>query len=92
MTSQFGFTPLLETLIGLLTAHYEAAAGKAKTLTAQLLEEMKAFETTIERGEQRFLEIAQQTKGNIIAGEDVFKLYDTYGFPAELTREIAAEM
>lgn len=92
MTAQFGFNLLLEELVELLTAHYEAAAGKSKLLTQQLLEEMRTFEATIERGEQRFLEIAQQTSWNIIAGEDVFKLYDTYGFPLELTREIASEM
>lgn len=92
MTSQFGFPLLLETLISLLVAHYESAKGNENVISKQLLEEMKIFETTIERGEQRFMEIAQSSASDTIAGEDVFKLYDTYGFPVELTREIAHEM
>ncbi len=92
MTSQFGFAVLLETLVKMLIAHYEAAIGHEKAITDQLLQEMKAFEITIEKWEQKFLEIAQHAKNNIIPWEEVFKLYDTYGFPVELTKEIAQEM
>jgi alanyl-tRNA synthetase len=35
--------------------------------------------------------LAALKKGNILSGDDVFVLHDTYGFPVELTREIAAE-
>ncbi len=37
------------------------------------------------------IKVAASKKSNIISGKDAFKLYDTYGFPVELTKEIAAE-
>jgi alanyl-tRNA synthetase len=50
--------------------------------------EEERFSQTLERGLGLFEEIAA---GDFIAGEDAFKLHDTYGFPLELTRELAAE-
>jgi alanyl-tRNA synthetase len=54
------------------------------TLTA----EEERFARTLERGERLFEEIAGRGK---ITGEDLFLLHDTYGFPVELTRELARE-
>jgi alanyl-tRNA synthetase len=50
--------------------------------------EEERFSQTLERGLGLFEEIAS---GDFIAGEDAFKLHDTYGFPLELTRELAGE-
>jgi alanyl-tRNA synthetase len=50
--------------------------------------EEERFSQTLERGLGLFEEIAS---GDFISGEDAFKLHDTYGFPLELTRELAAE-
>ena len=54
-----------------------------------ILSEEKRFESTLESGEkvlESYLE-----KGLDLTGEEAFKLYDTYGFPLELTVEIAGE-
>jgi alanyl-tRNA synthetase len=54
-----------------------------------LTAEEERFGKTLERGLRLFEEIAE--KGDGISGEDAFRLHDTYGFPLELTRELARE-
>jgi len=53
-----------------------------------LAAEEESFSRTLSRGLRLFDEIADQ---GAISGEDAFKLHDTYGFPFELTRELAYE-
>ena len=62
--------------------------GQVKVL---VLEEEKLFFKTLDAGERRLLEIIDTTKDHVIKGYDAFTLYDTYGFPLELTLEIAKE-
>ncbi|HEU6443808.1 MAG TPA: alanine--tRNA ligase-related protein, partial [Gaiellaceae bacterium] len=50
--------------------------------------EEERFSQTLERGMGLFEEVAE---AGAIAGEDAFRLHDTYGFPLELTRELARE-
>lgn len=50
--------------------------------------EEETFLRTLDKGEKRLAELTSSFK---ITGEDVFKLYDTYGFPYELTKEILEE-
>jgi alanyl-tRNA synthetase len=54
-----------------------------------LAAEEERFGKTLERGLRLFEEVAQ--KDEVISGEDAFRLHDTYGFPLELTRELARE-
>ncbi len=63
-----------------------------KELTQKIikLEEEKFFET-LDKGEKILDEMINKSTNTIISGEDAFKLYDTYGFPVELTEEIAEE-
>jgi len=56
--------------------------------------EEEKFSTTIDQGNQilnDYIHDAKQKRGTCLSGEQAFKLYDTYGFPLELTQEIAAE-
>jgi alanyl-tRNA synthetase len=53
-----------------------------------LAAEEERFSETLARGLRLFEEVAQ---GKAVSGEDAFRLHDTYGFPLELTRELAAE-
>jgi alanyl-tRNA synthetase len=55
----------------------------------QIKKEEEAFLKTLSSGEKRLEELT--LSGKKITGEDVFKLYDTYGFPYELTAEILEE-
>jgi alanyl-tRNA synthetase len=56
----------------------------------ELQKEESQFLKTLERGEKLLAEIVEKEKEQI-SGVDAFTLYDTYGFPLELTQEIAAE-
>ncbi len=53
--------------------------------------EEEAFAKTIDKGMELLTEIMDNASGKTLSGEDVFKLADTYGFPFDLTVEIAAE-
>ncbi|MCW8849073.1 MAG: alanine--tRNA ligase, partial [Melioribacteraceae bacterium] len=56
--------------------------------------EEESFNATLDRGLELFAEISKNVidkKGTVIPGEDVFKLYDTFGFPVDLTNVMAAE-
>ena len=54
--------------------------------------EEEKFLSTISLGEKKFETIAKEAKGKVIKGEDAFLLYDTFGFPYELTLEYASEL
>ncbi|GHW02290.1 alanine--tRNA ligase [candidate division SR1 bacterium] len=54
-------------------------------------DEIKLFQKTIQNGMQILNGLLNEARNLVISGLDAFKLYDTYGFPLELTREIALE-
>ena len=56
-----------------------------------ITKEEDLFHKTLLAGEKRLEEILNKTNSKIISGSDAFKLYDTYGFPIELTIEYASE-
>ena len=53
--------------------------------------EEELFQKTLLQGEKILEDIFENSKDNMISGEDAFKLYDTYGYPIELTEECANE-
>ena len=59
-----------------------------------ILEEKNKFVKTLDKGEKEFIKEMNRIiskNENVITGEIVFKLYDTYGFPPEVTKDLAAE-
>ena len=56
----------------------------------ELTREESQFRTTLEKGEKQFQKVAQDAT-DIISGEVAFDLYQTYGFPIEMTEELATE-
>ena len=62
------------------------------SLVSKLIKiEEENFWKTLEKGEKKLNDLISNLEGNILKGEDVFLLYDTFGFPLELTIEAAAE-
>lgn len=70
-------------------AYPELIANKEK-VTQVLKQEEERFAETLENGMQ-VLETALRAEDRMLDGETVFKLYDTYGFPLDLTADIARE-
>ncbi len=83
-------TQVAETAIALAESAYPAVREKADGIKAELQREEARFLETLERGEKLLDEILARQPQQI-SGLEAFTLYDTYGFPLELTQEIAAE-
>ena len=71
-------------------AYPEIALVAKQTQDVIRIEEERFF-ATIDRGIARFEEVAAKAKNNTIDGRDAFVLYDTYGFPLDLTQIMAEE-
>ena len=87
-------TKVVETAISLSEGAYPRVRERENAIKAELQREESQFLKTLERGEKLLEEVINKLKQEgktVISGEDSFKLYDTYGFPQELTQEIAAE-
>ncbi|MEG4805745.1 alanine--tRNA ligase [Microcoleus sp. ARI1-B5] len=83
-----------ESAIALSEAAYPNVRRREGQIKAELAREEAQFLKTLERGEKLLEEIVDRTKQQAnqqISGQDAFTLYDTYGFPLELTQEIAEE-
>ncbi|MEG4533282.1 alanine--tRNA ligase [Microcoleus sp. D2_18a_D3] len=83
-----------ESAIALSEAAYPNVRQREAQIKAELAREEAQFLKTLERGEKLLEEIVDRTKQQTnqqISGQDAFTLYDTYGFPLELTQEIAEE-
>jgi alanyl-tRNA synthetase len=85
------FLPAMgEASIALMQAAYPQLMERREVILAELQREEARFLETLERGEKLLAEVlAAQPRQ--ISGEQAFELYDTYGFPLELTEEIAEE-
>lgn len=71
---------------------YPYLTEKWAVVETLVLEEEKLFLKTLEAGERRLKELVDESMDGTISGEDAFKLYDTYGFPFELTLEYLNEL
>ena len=85
------FHKMLQPLIEAMGAAYPELAANQARIEAQLLKEEEQFAKTLEQGLKLLEGELAQLKGSVIPGETVFRLYDTYGFPTDLTADIARE-
>lgn len=73
---------------------YPELETNKERIKAVIIEEINKFEKTLERGEREFNKIVNKLKTenkDTISGQDLFTLYETYGFPPEVTQDLAEE-
>lgn len=71
--------------------YYPNVAEQADIVKKVISTEEAKFLETLASGERKFFQMASESSGNTISGADAFLLYDTFGFPIELTLEYAEE-
>ena len=82
---------LVPTIVKVMGEAYPLLKTNSGEVAVYILDEEKLFFNTLEDGERRLKEIMKDDNNKEISGYDAFKLYDTFGFPFELTEEIAKE-
>ena len=86
--------PFFHRLVGTLAAQmgeaYPELVARQELVEKALLAEEERFAETLDAGMKIFDEVAAKS-GDSIPGADAFRLYDTYGFPLDLTQDIARE-
>ena len=85
---------MIDVVVDMMKPAYPELLEKQAFIKKVASVEEERFHTTLNAGTDLLYEMIeglQKKKENVLAGEQVFKLYDTYGFPWELTEEIAKE-
>lgn len=82
---------LVDTVVDVMGESYPELIENRGYVKTLVYEEEKLFHTTLAQGERRLIELMDESTDKKISGKDVFKLYDTYGFPFELTLEYLDE-
>ncbi|KAJ1921361.1 Alanine--tRNA ligase [Mycoemilia scoparia] len=89
------FPDLVDVVVEKMGGAYPEIAKRVDDVKAILNEEEVSFARTLDRGEKLFdkvLNEVRKTESKVLPGRDVWRLYDTYGFPVDLTRLMAEEL
>lgn len=88
-------SPFIHTLVEVLAAEmgdfFPEIRDSAQFVSRVIREEEQTFIKTIDSGLNRLEEVLRNTQGDLVEGEKLFELYDTYGFPLDLTTLILRE-
>jgi alanyl-tRNA synthetase len=85
---------LVETTIRQMDSAYPELVADASRIVAVAVAEEVSFLQTLRTGSTMFETVAQETRksgGTVFSGQEAFKLHDTFGFPIDLTLEMASE-
>ncbi len=85
------FHKMVGALVEQMGNAYPELAAKASLVEQVLAGEEERFAETLDSGMRQFELIVAALSGETISGADAFRLYDTYGFPLDLTQDIARE-
>lgn len=84
-------TDLGKIVIDIYGETYNELRENSEFILTELEREETQFAKTLEVGEREFSKMIEGISGTALSGEMAFKLYDTYGFPLEMTKELALE-
>ena len=82
---------LVDSVIAIMKDVYPYLVEKQVIVKTRIMQEEELFGKTLVQGEKKLNELMDESLDNKISGKDAFKLYDTYGFPYELTLEYLEE-
>ncbi|WP_414499643.1 alanine--tRNA ligase [Zymobacter sp. IVIA_12111.31 C1] len=85
------FHKLVATLDAEMGQAYPELHKQSEHIARVLLKEEEQFERTLDHGMKLLDESIAALDGNVLPGDTIFKLYDTYGFPYDLTADVARE-
>lgn len=83
---------IVSDVVDVMQNAYPYLTKERAVVEATILEEEKLFLKTLEAGEKRLKDLVKESNDGYISGEEAFKLYDTYGFPFELTEEYLTDL
>ena len=87
-------TNIIDKVIDTYKVEYEELATNREKIKEIIKDEEDRFQKTIDQGLQRLEDLIsdmEEENKDVLNGEEAFKLYDTYGFPLDLTKEILEE-
>ena len=82
--------PLAQRTIEIYRSAYPELKSQEADILTVIQKEAEKFEKTLSQGLKQFEKVSKEGKSEIL-GKDIFHLFDTYGFPPELTEELAKE-
>ena len=82
---------MVPTLVKQMSDAYPILKKNSALIQANILQEEEQFASTLVQGMSLLKEEVKNLKGKTISGELIFKLYDTYGFPPDMTADFARE-
>ena len=85
------FHRLVDPLVAEMGAAFPELTAAQETVERVLRQEEERFRETLEQGLKLLAEDLRHLQGDTVPGETVFKLYDTFGFPVDLTADVARE-
>ena len=85
------FYKIVSALVKVMGEAYPELSKKQQIVETALKAEEEQFARTLENGMSILEKAIAELDGKIIPGETVFRLYDTYGFPVDLTADVARE-
>ena len=89
---------LVEIVIKQMNEAYPHLSVNGKQITEEMVKEEQNFRRTLNAGEKEFFKIVKDIKRsstpdrNFLTGDEAFHLYETYGFPVEMTQELSNEI
>ncbi len=86
------FTPkVAEAVVAMYEAHYSELATNRARIMDELAKEEEKFSATLERGLKEAQKVLGESAGDVIPGDKAFYLYESFGFPKELTEEVTGK-